>query len=127
MKSRAPLVLMELVVMVLVFALASALCLHAFVLSRRLSDRSLLADEALLLAQNAAETLKLTGGDLQSAASQPGGQAQTGLWTLEQGDLLLEVRPVTVNLAGLGRAEVRVLWGGESLVTLPVAWQEVQP
>lgn len=127
MKSRAPLVLMELVVMVLVFALASALCLHAFVLSRQLAHRSLLADEALLLAQNAAETLKLTGGNLQTAAAQLGGQAQAGLWTLEQGALLLEVRPVTVNLAGLGRAEVRVLRGNDPLVTLPVAWQEVQP
>ena len=127
MKSRAPLVLMELVVMVLVFALASALCLHAFVLSRQLAHRSLLADEALLLAQNAAETLKLTGGDLQTADAQLGGQAQAGLWTLEQGALLLEVRPVTVNLAGLGRAEVRVLRGNDPLVTLPVAWQEVQP
>ena len=127
MKSRAPLVLMELVVMVLVFALASALCLHAFVLSRQLAHRSLLADEALLLAQNAAETLKLAGGDLQTAAAQLGGQAQAGLWTLEQGALLLEVRPVTVNLAGLGRAEVRVLRGNDPLVTLPVAWQEVQP
>lgn len=127
MKSRAPLVLMELVVMVLVFALASALCLHAFVLARQLSDRSLLAGEALLLAQNAAETLKLTCGDLQSAALQLGGQAQAGLWTLAQGDLLLEVRPVTVNLSGLGRAEVRVLRENDPLVTLSVAWQEVQP
>lgn len=127
MKSRAPLVLMELVVMVLVFALASALCLHAFVLSQRLADRSLLEDEALLLAQNAAETLKLTCGDLQNAASRLGGQAETGLWTLRQGALLLEVRPVTETLLGLGRAEVQVLHGEDPLVTLPVAWQEVQP
>ena len=126
MKSRAPLVLMELVVMVLVFALASAVCLHAFVLSRQLSDRSLRQDEALLLAQNAAETLKLTCGDLQEAALALGGQAQNGLWTLRQGELLLEVRPVTLSVSGLGRAEVRVLREGRALVTLPVGWQEVQ-
>lgn len=127
MKSRAPLVLMELVVMVLVFALASAVCLHAFVLSHRTGERCLLEDEALLLAQNAAETLKLTCGDVQTAAAQLGGQAENGVWTARQGQLLLEVRPVASALSGLGRAEVRVLHRDSALVTLPVAWQEVQP
>lgn len=127
MKSRAPLVLMELLVMVLVFALAGGLCLHAFVLSRGMGERCLWEDEALLLAQNAAETLKLTGGDLQKAALQLGGQTENGLWQLQQGPLLLEARPVTVTVSGLGRAEVRVLLEDSALVILPVAWQEVQP
>lgn len=125
MKSRAPLVLMELVVMVLVFALASALCLHAFALSREMGQRSLLEDEALLLAQNAAETLKLCRGDFADAAQQLGGHVENGQWTLAQGKLRLEVCPVTETIAGLGRAQVQVLLADDPLVTLPVAWQEV--
>ena len=40
MKSKAPLALMEQMVMLLVFALAAALCLQAFVQSDRLSRES---------------------------------------------------------------------------------------
>ena len=40
MRSKAPLILMEQMVMLLVFALAAALCLQAFVKSDSLSSRS---------------------------------------------------------------------------------------
>ena len=40
MKSKAPLMLMEQMIMLLVFALAAALCLQAFVKSEQLSSRS---------------------------------------------------------------------------------------
>nr|WP_326127058.1 hypothetical protein [uncultured Oscillibacter sp.] len=58
MRSKAPLILMEQMVMLLVFALAAALCLQAFVKSDALSSRSEARDRALLEAQNAAEALK---------------------------------------------------------------------
>ena len=63
MKSKAPLVLMEQMVMLLVFALASALCLQAFVKSGDLSQRSAARDRAAVEAQNAAETLRSQSGD----------------------------------------------------------------
>ena len=40
MKSKAPLVMMEQVVMVLIFALAAALCLQTFVLSGKISKNT---------------------------------------------------------------------------------------
>lgn len=62
MKSKAPLALMEQVVMILVFALAATLCVQVFVLSDRMSRRGEIRDRALLEAQNAVETLKHNGG-----------------------------------------------------------------
>lgn len=62
MKSKAPLALMEQLVMVLVFALAAALCVRGFVLSERISRRGEARDMAMIAAQNAAEALKGTGG-----------------------------------------------------------------
>lgn len=63
MRSKAPLVLMEQLVMLLVFALAAALCVQAFALSERTSARNAARDRAILEAQNAAEALK--GSDLE--------------------------------------------------------------
>ena len=48
MRSKAPLALMEQVVMVLVFALATALCLQVFVFSNQVSKRNAAIDHAVL-------------------------------------------------------------------------------
>ena len=58
MKSKAPLVMMEQMVMILVFALAAALCMRAFVLSSSLSEEAERRDIAVLLCENAAESCK---------------------------------------------------------------------
>ena len=55
MKSKAPLSLMEQLIMLLVFALAAALCLQVFVLSAQISRRCKATDHAVTAAQNAAE------------------------------------------------------------------------
>ena len=75
MKSKAPLALMEQLVMVLVFALAAALCLQVFVLSDRMSQRSEARDHAVVQVQNVAETLKGCDGDLSESAARLGGIA----------------------------------------------------
>lgn len=58
MRSKAPLALMEQLVMVLVFALAAALCVQVFVLSDKTSRLHQARDRAMIEAQNAAEALK---------------------------------------------------------------------
>ena len=87
MKSKAPLVLMEQMVMLLVFALASALCLQAFVKSDDLSQRSAARDRAAVEAQNAAETLRSQSGDMGSALTQTAealnGEYAQGLFWLD--------------------------------------------
>lgn len=61
MKSKAPLVMMEQIVMVLIFALAAALCLQTFVLSGKISNKTKEKNSAVILAQNVAETMKQSG------------------------------------------------------------------
>lgn len=58
MRSKAPLVMMEQMIMLLVFALAAVLCLQAFTTSREISDASICRDRAVIEAQNTAEALK---------------------------------------------------------------------
>lgn len=154
MKSKAPLALMEQLVMVLVFALAAALCLQVFVLADRTSRRSENRDRAVPAVQNAAETLKgvgQTGGDmgytLEEAAHLLGGTVSQGLlcvcydvdWNqVEDGDgcvyrLHAQGQPAPVE--GLRQAAVWVdamedirVGGTYSgpLFELTVAWQEVR-
>lgn len=61
MRSKAPLVMMEQIVMVLIFALAAALCLQTFVLSGKISKQTEAENRAAIEAQNAAETIKAQG------------------------------------------------------------------
>ena len=66
MKSKTPLVIMEQTIMILVFALAAAVCMQIFVHSNRLSRYNQQRDDAVVIAQNTAETLKRLGGKLQT-------------------------------------------------------------
>ena len=66
-KSKAPLALMEQMVMLLVFALAAALCLQAFVKSDQISLKSQARSDAALAAQNIAEYIRHSGGSIENA------------------------------------------------------------
>ena len=70
MKSKAPLVMMEQMVMLLVFALAAVLCLQAFTASQEISNGSISRDCAVIEAQNVAETLK--GGNAEAYFQEKG-------------------------------------------------------
>lgn len=70
MKSRAPLALMEQMVMLLVFALAASLCLQAFAKSDEISLKSYKRSKAALAAQNTAEILRHSGGSLEHALTE---------------------------------------------------------
>ena len=145
-RSRAPLALMELTVMLLVFALAAALCLQAFVASSRQAARSQARDNALRLAQTAAETLKAVGGteaEAEAAAAERlGGQMEQGVWYIlydkdwnqveQDGVYRLEVMPGLLggveSTEYLAQVRLQVLEEGadedEALCTMTVAWQK---
>ena len=61
MRSKAPLVMMEQLVMVLVFALTAALCMQMFVFASSLSEKYEATDKAVREAQNLAEAMKYLG------------------------------------------------------------------
>ena len=67
MRTKAPLVMLEQVVMLLVFALAAALCLRAFVQADSMSKTNAARDEAMVQVQQAAEVVKHCRGDLEQA------------------------------------------------------------
>lgn len=143
MRSRSPLALMEQVVMVLVFALAAAVCVQAFALADRISRHNEATDRAVQLCQTAAETLKASGGDLQAAqraaAVRMGGAVDDGLWYVfydenwspgaapDAAAYTLQVRAAQMQAGGPVKADVRVvsLEAGNELFSLTAAWQEV--
>ena len=137
MRNKTPLVLMEQLVMVLVFALAAALCVQAFALADSRSRQAEIQDQALLAAQNAAETVKSCAGDYETSAQLCGGTWNgtvlrvfyDEIWQPTVGGTsvyTLTVTPVDSEYTLLGRAEIAVADnGGMTLCMLPAAWQEV--
>lgn len=126
MKNKAPLSLMELLVLLPVFALAAALCLQVFVLSDRMSRRYEARDRAVTEVQNAAETVKAACGDLERCAALLGGTVEDGLWLLPEGSgCQVTVRLPEPAQPGLGTAEVSARTEtGEILFGVTVCWQE---
>ena len=127
MKSKAPLALMEQMVMLLVFALAAGLCLQAFVKSDQISLRSQAKSNAALAAQNMAEIIRHSGGSvghaLLEAADRQGGRyledsgAGSGVMIFydeewnpvdENGTYLLTAREVRTEEDGLEKVSVQV-------------------
>ena len=137
MRSKAPLALMEQMIMVLVFALAAALCLRAFAASDDLSREKELRDRALTEGQSMAELAKACSGQLFLAAGIYGGTWDGTLWVCffdgdwnetqreEEAACRLEVAPEPGE-EGLGQAQVTAWAAGEEepLFSFPVAWQE---
>ena len=129
MKNRASLVLMEQLVVVLVFALASALCLLAFAHSHRISAETELRDRAVDLAITGCETVKAHRGDLEAAGESLRGQTEGGILLVARQDLRMEIRILDSENPHLGQAEV-VIFEEKSekpIYSLEVSWQEVTP
>lgn len=134
MKAKAPLAMIELCIMLLVFSLAAALCLRAFAWSGSVSRRTEAKDQALLHAQSAAEVLKSYHGDFSAASSFYGGivnETKTQ-WVLSYNE---DWQPSgTAYQITLTREERTLHFGsasvcvtdrdGEELISFLVGWQE---
>lgn len=135
MRDKTPLILIEQLIMLLVFALAAALCLRAFAWADQESLRGEARDRAVLTAELAAETLKHHKGDFAAAAADLGGNWDGEVWSIgfdgqwlpaEDAVYTLRASQITDDLAYLGRAEITVSDAdGTCLFRLPIAWQEV--
>ena len=136
MRHKAPLSTIELMIMVLIFALASAACLRAFTWADAQSRHNEARDFAVLYAENAAETVKHTQGDLASACSLFGGDWDGAVWTVRYDEqwqqtatahrYTLSVLPERSGQPYLGQAMVQVLQAdGTTLANLTICWQEV--
>ena len=133
MKNKAPLALMEQLIMLLVFALAAALCLQVFARSGSVSRRCEAQAFAATAVQNVAETVKHHHGDLSalnggSDTNQAliGYDAQWQETAPENAEYLILVTPEETSLTGLGKASVTArTCAGEELFAVAVCWQEV--
>ncbi|MDY3282022.1 hypothetical protein [Dysosmobacter sp.] len=135
MRDRTTLSLMELTLMLLLFAMTAAICLRAFALSDRLSRQAEQRDRAVLWAETLAETWKAAGGDLAHPTpyeTAPEGDGWTVCldenWTLtgdpERTAFEAELREEPgVGLLRRARITVREVGGG-CLFTLETACQE---
>ena len=139
MKSKAPLVLMEQTVMVLVFALAAAVCVRAFVLSDGISKTNAAQDAAVLRAESAAEIYKNCRGDSAAAAKRYVGSVKDGVWTIywdqnwkqtsaaKNAAYRVKIQPENSGTARLGNAQVTAVSlraQGKTLLSFSLAWQE---
>ena len=141
MKNKAPLALMEQLIMILVFALASALCLRLFVYSDQVSVSGAARDQAAAVVQNAAEALKLSGGSMESLAHMLGGEADADIWRMGYDSSWQETdekRPAFIaeakiteakitedDIPLMGSAEVSASTAdGKPLFQVTVCWQE---
>ena len=133
MKSRATLSLTEMLIMVLIFAVAAAACLKVFAWADARSAEIETTDFAVLEVSNAAEILKYSKGDLAMAAEllevdEDGGEMQV-LYDAnrerceDHEEYRLVVWPVPVP-GLLGEAQVSMLQGDDVLYSLTVCWQE---
>lgn len=134
-QSKAPLLLMEQVIMLLVFSLAAALCVRAFFLADSRSQQNEARDYAVVQAQSAAEAYKTFLGDPQETSDLLQGWWEgTCLYVSYDenwqpvegsGTYLLRIEPQDSAVSTLGKATLQVTDAkGSSLVTLPVAWQK---
>ena len=135
MKNRTMLSLMDMLSMVLVFAVSAAICLRAFskadVLSRTEEERS----AACRAAASLTEVLKAEKGDLAKVSSVYGGRLD-GAGTLAvmldasyemtegEGGRRMEARLLDNGNPYLGTAEVTVFSAdGQIVLTMSAAWQ----
>jgi len=135
MKNKSILSLVELSVMMLVFALAAVLCMQAFLWANDTARESVMRDEALLRAQNAVELIKHSNGDMEKAAELLNTTVKennltvfyTENWeqTTSPDTYLLIVTPIESENKLLGKAEAAVFYEDTCLVTITAAWQGV--
>ena len=137
MKNKAPLSLMEQLIMLLVFALSAALCLQIYVLSNQISRRCEIRGQAVTVVQNAAESVKYCKGDISQYQRLLGGSGDPEQWNIgydvnwktclpDQACYHLRIIPERTSLPTLARARVSAFTqSDEELFSVTVSWQEV--
>ena len=124
-KRTASMLLVEVMMVILFFALSITVLIEGFAGAYKLSLHARIASEALAQAQNIAETL-YAAQDPEETAVQIGLEKQGGEWVLEQEEI--QYRVTFQQEGNLREMQVEALYGEESLLTLPCSrYVEVTP
>lgn len=124
MKSKSILSQIEFIIMVLVFALAAAVCLKVFAFSDKNSKNTELKSIALIKVQNTAEQIKNSSG---KALGENGLCIYfTDEWEPSEEETKYVLRAYrTINDTSLlGTADVAFYNGDDIVFAVPIAWQE---
>lgn len=135
MKNKAFLSILEQLCMILIFAIACAICLRVFSLANEISkDRDSL-DQAVIAAQNAAELLKSNKGDLQECAQELLGNAVENTLTVfynSKGEAVdnetdsyfsLVATKKTSQHSFAESAQITIIQNNKTIFELDVVWQ----
>lgn len=124
-RSKAPLALMEQIIMILVFALTAAVCLQAFVYSNNLSEEGDKENMAASHAQEVVETCKMYSGDLDQVQLKLSGErTENGIRVFYEEDHMTVVLEITEQSDWLGRAKVSVQdEKDQEIFSVDTAWQ----
>ena len=118
--------------LILFFSICSAVCLGTFSLSSEISDHSEILDVASIKAQNTAEVLKSTKGDLERSSSLLGGYVDNDRQVIDDpieggkrsDGFELVVTRLECSEKLLEGANISVLQGEEIIYELTVHWQK---
>lgn len=118
--SRANALLMELLIVILFFMFAAMTLVQIFGMSRSRSRQAMAANDAMLEAQNTAETL-YDAEDTESVLTEMGFTRNGEAWTLENGEYTLVVTEMLEETkAGVLRnTRVDAVYGEETVISLP--------
>ncbi|MEG2512863.1 MAG: hypothetical protein RSA52_06340 [Acetivibrio sp.] len=116
-KNKAPLLLMEQLIMIFVFSIVAVFCIQAFVFGGKISEEGRRREEAVHYAENLAEVLKANGGNLKGM--------EDDYWEMEMdSDYILTVERKKQD-DYLGIAEITVKDSeNKVLYRMKTAWQE---
>ncbi|MBQ6789054.1 MAG: hypothetical protein IJO81_02570 [Clostridia bacterium] len=126
MKNRSFLPLMEILLTIAVFAIASVICLQGFTKANDISKRRSELDAAVLLAQDTCEVLKYSRGDMDLAAELTEGKVTDGGMVIyrDVNGVRFTVKVTSdVSNGGIGKANVTVSTSARDVYELNVAWQ----
>ena len=125
MRSKAPLTLIELCIMVLIFAFAAALCMRGFVWSELTAEKNTATDNAAVCIQNAAEMVKYTKGECISSEGYPKYDDVNWNECSSEDAVFVLSASQPEKIPGLGKTELFVEDSdGKLLISVDVAWQE---
>ena len=105
-RNRSNVLLVEILVAVLFFMLSATVLVKVFVTARNMTVRAGVESEAVVEAQNVAETL-YTAADIDATLADMGFSSSHGAWSKDCGDYSLYV------LGGYRDAGAGALWTGE--------------
>lgn len=123
-RNKAPLALMEQIIMILVFALASAVCLQAFVYANNLSKNGALRELAAAKAQEVSEYCKAEHGDLDAVCEALHGErTESGIQVFNPEENLQVLVCPGEKEDYLQKANVMVFCKENKVYEINIAWQ----